>query len=285
MKHLFLIGVLLFSQSIFAQFPLTKELTAKFDLTSKYNKTNYTLEVSLPVNYNANTKYPVYYILDGYYAASIAHGAHRTLQFENLIEDVIVVTISGPEKSTSEWLINRWPDYTFSKDPSNDVGAAKYFNLPEGSLISGKGDQFLETLTKQIFPFIETKYGSNGTRGISGHSLGGQMVAYLMFKTPELFNRFGINSSSQRLWLKNQIRTVEKNYAETHKEYKGRVFLSYGTLEPKDAIEDLKGFEAQLKSHYKNIETTFVEFADETHGSVMAAMLSRSMFYLYKKKK
>ena len=68
MKHLFLIGVLLFSQSIFAQFPLTKELTAKFDLTSKYNKTNYTLEVSLPVNYNANTKYPVYYILDGYYA-------------------------------------------------------------------------------------------------------------------------------------------------------------------------------------------------------------------------
>jgi predicted alpha/beta superfamily hydrolase len=284
MKHLFLIGVLLFSQSIFAQFPLTKELTAKFDLTSKYNKTNYTLEVSLPVNYNTNTKYPVYYILDGYYAAAIAHGAHRTLQLENLIEDVIVVTISGPEKSTSEWLINRWPDYTFSKDTLNDVIYAKVFHLPEGSTISGKGDLFFQTLTQQIFPFIENKYGFNGNRGISGHSLGGYLVADLMFKATEMFNRFGINSSSQRLHLNNEIRSKEKNYASTHKEYNAKVFLSFGSLEPKDAIQDLHYFDNQLKSHYKNIETKFVEFVDETHGSVMPAMLSSCMWYLYKRK-
>ncbi len=284
MKHICLLFVLMIAHSIKAQFPLTKELTTTFDLTSTFNKTKYTLEVSLPVTYDASKKYPVYYILDGYYAASIAHGAHRTLQLENLIEDVIVVTISGPEKTTSEWLINRWPDYTFSKDTLNDVGAAKYFKVPVGSLISGKGDLFLQTLTQQIFPFIENKYGFNGNRGISGHSLGGQMVAYLMFKTPSLFNRFGINSSSQRLWLKNEIRTVEKNYAATHNEYNGRVFLSFGTLEPKDGIEDLHNFDNQLKSHYKNIETKFIEFSDETHVSVVPAMLSSCMWYLYKRK-
>ena len=283
MKNFLIIGALLLSQSLFAQFPLTKDLTAKFDLTSKYNNTNYTLEVSLPESYNAKNKYPVYYILDGFYAASIAHGTHRTLQFEKLIEDVIVVTITGPEKTTSEWLINRWPDYTFSKDPLNDVGAAKYFNLPDGSLHSGKGEQFLETLTKQIFPFIETKYSFNGNRGISGHSLGGQIVAYLMFKTPDLFNRYGINSSSQRLWLNNEIREIEKNYANTHTEFNAKVFLSFGSLEPKDAIEDLRYFEGQLKNHYKNIQTKFIEFPDETHVSVMPAMISSSMWYLYKK--
>ena len=283
MKHICFFFVLLFAHSMYAQFPLTKDLTAKFDLTSTFNKTKYTLEVSLPVSYDASKKYPVYYILDGYYAAAIAHGAHRTLQFENLIEDVIVVTISGPEKTTSEWLINRWPDYTFSKDTLNDVGAAKYFGLPVGSLHSGKGEEFLQTLTKQIFPLIEAKYSFNGNRGISGHSLGGQITAFLMFKTPELFNRYGINSSSQRLWLNNEIRTVEKNYAATHKEYTAKVFLSFGSLEPKDAIEDLRYFDNQLKSHYKNIETKFVEFADETHGSVMPAMLSTCMWYLYKK--
>jgi len=282
MKNLLFVGVLLLSQSLFAQFPLTKDLTAKFDVTSKYNNTKYTLEVSLPVSYDANKKYPVYYILDGFYAASIAHGAHRTLQLENLIEDVIVVTISGPEKTPSEWLINRWPDYTFSKDTLNDVGAAKYFHIPDGSLISGKGEQFLQTLKQQIFPFIEKKYGFNGNRGIAGHSLGGQIVAFLMFKTPDLFNRYGINSSSQRLWLNNEIREVEKNYAATHKEYNAKVFLSFGSLEPKDAIEDLRYFDGQLTSHYKNIETKFVEFADETHASVMPAMLSRCMWYLYK---
>jgi predicted alpha/beta superfamily hydrolase len=283
MKHICFFFVLLFAHSMYAQFPLTKDLTAKFDLTSTFNKTKYTLEVSLPVSYDASKKYPVYYILDGYYAAAIAHGAHRTLQFENLIEDVIVVTISGPEKTTSEWLINRWPDYTFSKDTLNDVIYAKVFHLPEGSTMSGKGDLFFQTLTQQIFPLIENKYGFNGNRGISGHSLGGYLVADLMFKVPEMFNRFGINSSSQRLHLNNEIRSKEKNYASTHKEYNAKVFLSFGSLEPKDAIQDLHYFDNQLKSHYKNIETKFVEFADETHGSVMPAMLSTCMWYLYKK--
>ncbi len=283
MKNQLLLGILFLSQTLYAQFPLTKDLTAKYELTSNYNQTKYTVEVSLPVRYDASKKYPVYYILDGYYAAAIAHGAHRTLQFENLIEEVIVVTISGPEKTTSEWLKNRWPDYTFSKDTLNDVGYAKVMGLPAGSTISGKGDQFLLTLTKQIFPLIETKYGFSGNRGISGHSLGGQMVANLMFKTPELFDRYGINSSSQRLTLNNEIRTIEKNYAASHKDYNAKVFLSFGSLEPKDAIEDLRYFDNQLKSHYKNIETKFVEFADETHGSVMPAMLSSCMWYLYKK--
>jgi len=284
MKHICLFFVLLFAHSMYAQFPLTKELTAKHELTSRYNQLKYTLEVSLPENYNANSTYPVYYILDGYYVSSMAHGTHRALQFEKLIEDVIVVTIAGPETTTREWIINRWTDYTFSKDTLNDVGAARHFNLPTGSLSSGKGDQFLLTLTQQIFPLIENKYRCNGNRGISGHSLAGQMVAYLMFKSPSLFNRFGINSSSQRLWLKNEIRTIENNYAAKHKEYNANVFLSFGTLEPKDAIEDLHYFDKQLTSHYQGIETKFVEFSDETHLSVLPAMLSRCMWYLYKKK-
>ncbi|MFL0206361.1 alpha/beta hydrolase-fold protein [Aquirufa sp. 2-AUSEE-184A6] len=283
MKKLLVIGVLFLSQTLFAQHPLTKDMTAKFELNSKSNNTKYTLEVSLPETYTPSKKYPVYYILDGYYAAGIAHGAHRTLMFEKLIEDVIVVTITGPEKTTSEWLINRWSDYTFSADTLNDVGAAKIFNLPAGSLHSGKGYQFLESLTKEIFPLIETKYSFNGQRGISGHSLGGQYVAYLMFNSAILFNRFGINSSSQRLWLNNEIIRVESKYAETHKEFNGRVFLSFGGLEPKNAIEDLRYFDNQLISHYKNIETKFVEFPEETHASVMSAMLSRCMLYLYKK--
>ena len=250
MKKLLFLGLLVLSQSLFAQFPLSKDLTAKYELTSNSNQTKYTVEVSLPVRYDASKKYPVYYILDGYYAASIAHGVHRALQLENSIEEIIVVTISGPETTSSEWLKNRWPDYTFSKDTLNDVGYAKAMGLPAGSTISGKGDQFLQTLTKQIFPLIETKYSFNGSRGISGHSLGGQMVANLMFKTPELFNRYGINSSSQRLALNNEIRTIEKNYAATHKEHNAKVFLSFGSLEPMDAMKSvIHNLKPDLKLH------------------------------------
>lgn len=278
--HLTLLGIFIFAlQSVKAQYPLTN----KFELDSKSNKTHYTIEVSVPENYSATKKYPFYYILDGYYSAAMAHGAHRVLQLENLIDEVIVVTITGPEKNTSEWLINRWPDYTFSVDSVNDVGAAKYFKLPAGSLISGKGDAFLKTLTLEIFPMVEGKYGFNGERGISGHSLGGQFVAYLLFGTKDLFNRFAINSSSQRLWKKNEIKRIEAKYAETHKSYPVRVFLSFGSLEPKDGIADLRDFEYQLKTHYLDMKTQFVEFADETHVSVTPAMITRAMWYLYKK--
>ena len=56
------------------------------------------------------------------------------------------------------------------------------------------------------------------------------------------------------------------------------------SLEPKEMIEDIKYFENQLKSHYKNLETNFVVFDDETHTTVVSAMISRCMRYLYKKK-
>jgi len=122
MKQIKLLALFIFvAQSVWAQYPLTN----KFELDSKSNKTHYTIEVSVPENYNPSKKYPFYYILDGYYSAAMAHGAHRVLQLERLIEDVVVVTITGPEKTTSEWLINRWPDYTFTVDTLNDVGAAK----------------------------------------------------------------------------------------------------------------------------------------------------------------
>lgn len=280
-KRIYLILVLFIfvAQSVQAQYPLVN----KFELDSKSNKTHYTIEVSVPENYDASKKYPFYYILDGYYSAAMAHGAHRVLQMENLIEDVVVVTITGPEKTTSEWLINRWPDYTFTVDTLNDVGAARYFKLPVGSLHSGKGDAFLKTLTQEIFPLVEGKYGCNGNRGIAGHSLSGQYVAYLMFGTKDLFKRFAINSSSQRLWLQNEIRRIEAKYAETHKSYPVRAFLSFGSLEAKDGIEDLRDFERVLKTHYTDMKSQFVEFADETHVSVTPAMITRAMWFLYKK--
>ena len=99
-----------------------------------------------------------------------------------------------------------------------------------------------------------------------------------------MFNRFGINSSFQGLWLNNEIREVEKNYASSNKVYNAKVFFSFGSLEPKEMIEDIRYFDNQLKSHYKNIETNFVLFADETHTTVVSAMISRCMWYLYKKK-
>jgi predicted alpha/beta superfamily hydrolase len=52
----------------------------------------------------------------------------------------------------------------------------------------------------------------------------------------------------------------------------------------KEEIKDLYEFEALLKK-YQGVETNLVIFEDETHGSVIPAMISRSLRYLYKKEK
>ena len=271
-------------QSLNAQQPLMVHNAKSYQFVSKVNNKGYVLGVSVPDDYNPTNKYPVFYILDGYYAADIAHGAHKTLGFFKEIEDIIVVTISGAEKTKNEWFINRWGDLTFTNDPRYDTAAVASWNLPTNSLLSGKGDQFLQVLKTEVFPIIEKQYNTNGERGISGHSLGGLYVGNLMFKAGDVFEKFGINSPSFRSWNNNDIRIAEKVFSEKHTELNAKVILTFGGLEGDKNINNLKEYEALLKSHYANIETANIIFEGETHASVVAAMLSRNMLYLYAKK-
>ena len=271
-------------QNLNAQVPLTIQNAKQYQFTSKVNNTTYILGVSVPEDYTSTKKYPVFYILDGFYTSEIAHGAHRTLEFFKEMEDAIVVTIAGTEKTKNEWFINRWGDLTFTKDLKNDTFAAKQWNLSMSSLKSRNGVKFLEVLKAEIIPTIEKNYSTNGKRGIAGHSLGGLFVANLMFNSGDLFEKFGINSPSLKIWNNNDIRIVEKAFSEKHTELNAKVILTFGGLESKKNIEDLREFEALLKSHYKGIETSLVVFDSETHASVTSAMISRNMLYLYSNK-
>lgn len=285
MRLIQLIFCLLFgSQALFAQASLQVQNTKSYKLVSKINNKEYFLGISVPEDYSASNKYPVHFILDGYYAAGIAHGVHRTLDFYKEIEDIIVVTIAGIEKNNKEFLVNRWADLTFTNDPRFDTVAVKNWDLPAKSLLSGNGRQFLEIIKTEIIPFIEKKYSTNGKKGISGHSLGGLFVGNLMFEANDIFEKFGINSPSFKGWNKNDIRIAESAFAERHKDLKVKAILTFGGLEDAVRISDLKEYEALLKSHYSGIEITSYIFEGETHSSVIAAMISRNMSYLYANK-
>lgn len=283
MKQITLVLILgLCCQYLIAQPALTVQNAKMYELVSKLNKNTYKLGVSVPESYDASKKYPVFYILDGFYASEIAHGAHRTLDFYKEIEDLIVVTISGTEKTMQEWFINRWGDLTFTKDLKNDSLVPALMNLPSRSLHSGKGDLFLQVITKEIFPIIEKNYSTNGKRGIAGHSLGGLFVANLLFNTNGIFEKFGINSPSLTNWNQNDIRQAEKMFAEKHKNLQAQVLLTFGALEGEKKLKDINEFEQLLKTHYNDLDVKTIIFDGETHASVVSAMLSRNIFYLYK---
>lgn len=286
MKNSLRLFLCMISLGAFAQAPLTIPHATAFEVKSSINPMTYHLSVSLPNNYDAKKQYPVYYILDGFYAAEIAHGAHKSLKFSNEIEDIIIVTIAGNEQNnTKAWFANRWPDLTFTPNPLDDSSAAIAWKIPAPGLKSGGGERFLQVLTKEIFPFIEQRYSTNGHRGISGHSLGGLFTGNVLLHSPELFDRYGINSPSFLDWNKNDIFIAEKKFSETHKSLPVKVFFSFGGLEGANNIENLRELERLMKAHYTGIETNYVVFDNETHASVASAMISRCMRYLYGRKK
>lgn len=259
-------------------------------LTSKINETTYHLFVSLPQHYSSKdtTHYPVLYILDGGLAFPIAHAARTSLDLFGSLENVIIVGIEYDwEKSYTPWMTKRWKDYTPTKDTSFDAnpGYIKAFGLNKDALSSGGSPVFLNVMKTEIIPFIEKKYRTTADRGISGHSFGGLFVTYCLFSAPEVFSRYGINSPSL-WWDKKVMFKIEKIFSEQNQSLSVKVFMSVGSMEGQSMTPVMTAFADTLKSrNYKSLNLTTHIFEDETHMSVVPAMISRTLTVLYGSKK
>ncbi|MEO5675575.1 MAG: alpha/beta hydrolase-fold protein, partial [Chitinophagales bacterium] len=66
---------------------------------------------------------------------------------------------------------------------------------------AGHSDKFISFLEKELQPYIENKYKSNGSRTIIGESLGGLLAIEILLKQPTLFDHYIIVSPS--LWWDN----------------------------------------------------------------------------------
>ncbi len=255
-------------------------------LKSTINGTTYHLYVSLPQYYSATdtTHYPVLFILDGGLGFPIAHSARIAEDMFGSIEDIIIVGIEYEWKeSLTPWMTTRWKDFTPTQDLSSDENPAfkKTFGVPEGSLNSGGAATFLSVIQKEIIPFVDKEYRTTTDRGISGHSLGGLFVTYCLFSAPELFNRYGINSPSL-WWDKKAIFGTEKSFSEQHQDLSAKVFMSVGSLEGPLMTPVMKEFAEILESrNYKGLKLKTHIFEEETHMSVVPAMISRTIVMLY----
>lgn len=258
-------------------------------LKSKININSYQLFVSLPKYYSKTdaTKYPVLYLLDGNFAFPIAHSTRQLLDFTGGLEDVIIVGIGYTwDKSYEPWVTERWNDFTPSSNIQSDTNRSflGMLNLKTGSLISGGGQKFLEIMKKEIIPFVEKNYKTNGDKGIAGHSLGGLFAAYCLLQEPTLFNKYGINSPSL-WWDNNKMFEIEKSFSEKNQKLNAQVFISVGSREGESMVPKMSAFADSLKTHnYLGLTLTSQIFDNETHFSVLPASISRTLRVLYKAK-
>jgi enterochelin esterase-like enzyme len=154
--------------------PTASMLTKKgLMLKSSVNGKTYQLYVSLPIGYNPEdtVHYPVLYMLDGNYIFPLV-SIREMLDLGKEISAVIIVAIGDSDQALPNWFFSRWTDYTISHDPVADSATASDYHLPAGVLLSGGADAFLQTIRKDIIPFIDKNYKTSNDRGIAGHSLG-----------------------------------------------------------------------------------------------------------------
>jgi predicted alpha/beta superfamily hydrolase len=213
--------------------------------------------IHLPAGYDslAEETYPVIYVLDGgVFDVRMAESV-SVISAAGFGPQAIVVGVPnmGDEK--------RKRDYTppYLRQDVDDV------NSPMGA-----ADNFLNFLEKELLPFIENQYRTNGHRVLTGHSRGGLLVMYSLEKSPLLFDaRF---SFSAPYWREDalMVRHIQE-FFDQQDSVKTMLYMSVGAHETenmKSGFENMRAaFSAKTPSGFV-LKTSVTTNADhQTNGS------------------
>ena len=145
-----------------------------------------TINVYLPEGYSASdtARFPVVYLLDGSADEDFIHVAglfqYCGFPWVNCAPPSIVIGIGT---------VDRRRDFTFPTSIASEKE-----KLPT----TGGSEKFIRFLEVELQPFVEQHFRSNGESMLIGQSLGGLLATEILFKKPDLFDRYLIVSPS--LW-------------------------------------------------------------------------------------
>jgi uncharacterized protein len=161
--------------------PATIPRAVQFDFTARTNGRSYRLMVSVPNPSDTKRKFPVVYVLDGYWYFA---AAARTVPADpgDFLEPAIVVGIGYQTDDFNEIIRLRTFDLTPTPMSSSRIKA-------EGG--TGGVDSFISTILDEVRPFIESRYPVDRDRqAIFGMSMGGLTVLRTLFRHPEAFQTY-----------------------------------------------------------------------------------------------
>jgi predicted alpha/beta superfamily hydrolase len=228
---------------------------------------DYKLYISLPHDYNPQKRtYPVFYYLDAWNSSGGMNEMVKTKMFMNEIDRVIMVGISYDANPMTHPQI-RMRDYC---PPINEKDTLK------------GGEKFYRFIAQELIPHMEESYAADpNDRGLLGHSISALFTAWTLKQEPVLFNRLAISSPS--LWYGGDEFLLEnEQFLRTLENTQGlRIFICYGSLEPKKGhvLKGDKLFDLISKNEKNHVHK--VIFEDETHGTVWYPGTAKALNYLY----
>ncbi len=205
---------LLFSFTSFGQTSPTEII----DINSKIFNGTRKIRVNIPDDYAQypNRSYKVVYFFDAQ-DESFYNFTYETLKYmyggiSFHVEPVIFVGIITSNRQF-EFLPKNKTNQPL-KDYSEDVKL-------------GGADSLAMSLRDEVFPFIKSKYRTNGYNIGIGHSLGGSFITYTLTKYPELFNAI-IAVSPNYYYDNGQLLTMFDNMATPKLLNKKYLYVAYG---------------------------------------------------------
>ncbi|MDO5148102.1 MAG: alpha/beta hydrolase-fold protein [Oscillospiraceae bacterium] len=176
----------------------------KETIYSSVCKRNKSFNVLLPAGYSTSKKYPVVYILHGYWGDedALLDKGDASLRLRQIIGNAIA---SGE----AEDMIAVFPDIYASDTQDKCDGLNAKNNLAY--------DNFINLLTKEIMPFMEKNYSIKTGRdntAITGFSMGGRESLFIGFSRPDLFGYVGAMCPAPGLTT-DQIKDSDLKFGDT----------------------------------------------------------------------
>lgn len=141
------------------------------------------INVWLPPGYaDGTTRYPVLYVLDGGQAQDFHHisGLAQLGTVNETTRDVIVVGIASVDRRNELALPTEDPEL-IARYPTQ-----------------GQSGRFRDFLWKEVLPFVEGRFRTDGETALMGESLAGLFVVETFLKEPQMFDAYVAVSPS--LW-------------------------------------------------------------------------------------
>jgi len=246
------------------------------------------LFIKLPPGYYTEPQrmYPSWYFTDGNRSFPLIANIASIFEIPVPAQpELIIISIAYKINDMADWGAWRTRDLTPTGIPSLDLSWANTLKEITGrhfEVKSSGAKKFLECIEKEVIPLVESNYRvSNADRGLGGYSYGGLFSLYVLFSQPELFSIYYAGSPSIS-YDDGILFNLEKEYSDSHKDLKARLFMSAGYQENSSMISNLEKMANILNSHqYPGLAVSTCVFQNETHQSCIPVSIMRAFRVLY----
>ena len=255
------------------------EQTVRRSFYSEYTGDSVSCQIQLPESYTRfeEQTYPVLYLLDGNLNFDLATSEVKILSrgIQPFIPEMIVVGITSS---------NRLRDFTPTQSKYHNNGIP----TPPPYRVSGQANLFTEFLGKELKPYLDQTYRTNGCNILFGHSLGGIYGLNVLLYRQSFFNAFILVDPS--IWWDNMKLLTEADVCLQEpfgNQTVYHVFANTTTIPPGVdttlQIEGNKLLAAKfMKQTGSNLHFKSQFYAEETHGTVVIPALHDALKYVFR---